>query len=180
MALEIIDLSLKIASYGYTGPIAKPFRMLHSLASHLMEFDSVSNRLPDSFETNRKRLNDYFTKDSSPNYSNTNNGKNLRRSLGEHFVNWIQSYNDGVDEGCPGGTDGCPSYCYEVGGCGIENKCDNECFGLCGEGCDCWSWVCGDCDCHCLCENHDYFCSCESVWEYQCWAFWEWLDDDCD
>jgi hypothetical protein len=31
----------------------------------------------------------------------------------------------------------------------------HDCFGMCGPGCDCWSWVCGDCCYHDFCADHD-------------------------
>jgi hypothetical protein len=34
----------------------------------------------------------------------------------------------------------------------------DECFGLCGPGCSCWEWVCGDCCCHAGCATHDSTC----------------------
>ena len=34
----------------------------------------------------------------------------------------------------------------------------NECYGMCGNGCSCWSWVCGDCCYHGGCAQHDSWC----------------------
>jgi hypothetical protein len=34
----------------------------------------------------------------------------------------------------------------------------NECYGMCGPGCSCWSWVCGDCCYHSGCAKHDSWC----------------------
>jgi hypothetical protein len=33
-----------------------------------------------------------------------------------------------------------------------------DCFGMCGAGCDCWEWVCGDCCSHPVCVVHDGLC----------------------
>ena len=33
-----------------------------------------------------------------------------------------------------------------------------ECLGLCGYGCNCWKFVCGDCCCHLGCYEHDICC----------------------
>ena len=33
-----------------------------------------------------------------------------------------------------------------------------ECFGLCGYGCNCWEWLCGDCCYHLGCHGHDVCC----------------------
>ena len=35
---------------------------------------------------------------------------------------------------------------------------DQECFGLCGYGCSCWWWLCGDCCYHEGCRDHDVCC----------------------
>lgn len=35
---------------------------------------------------------------------------------------------------------------------------NNDCFGMCGRGCSCWSWVCGDCCWHEGCDYHDQQC----------------------
>jgi hypothetical protein len=32
------------------------------------------------------------------------------------------------------------------------------CYGMCGPGCTCWSWVCGDCCFHTGCAVHDDYC----------------------
>jgi hypothetical protein len=34
----------------------------------------------------------------------------------------------------------------------------NDCYGMCGPGCSCWSWVCGDCCYHSGCAKHDSWC----------------------
>jgi len=38
---------------------------------------------------------------------------------------------------------------------------DDECYGLCGYGCQCWSYVCGDCCWHQGCFGHDICCRTE-------------------
>jgi hypothetical protein len=47
---------------------------------------------------------------------------------------------------------------------GYPNSGDG-CFGMCGPGCDCWSWVCGDCCYHYGCAVHDNWCR-EGEWWY--------------
>lgn len=41
----------------------------------------------------------------------------------------------------------------------------NECYGMCGPGCTCWSWVCGDCCYHNGCAHHDSWCR-QGQWYY--------------
>jgi hypothetical protein len=41
----------------------------------------------------------------------------------------------------------------------------NECYGMCGQGCSCWSWVCGDCCYHNGCARHDTWCR-QGQWYY--------------
>jgi hypothetical protein len=41
----------------------------------------------------------------------------------------------------------------------------NECYGMCGYGCSCWSWVCGDCCYHSGCAKHDSWCR-NGQWYY--------------
>jgi hypothetical protein len=41
----------------------------------------------------------------------------------------------------------------------------NNCYGMCGPGCSCWSWVCGDCCYHGGCAKHDQWCR-EGKWYY--------------
>jgi hypothetical protein len=41
----------------------------------------------------------------------------------------------------------------------------DQCYGMCGYGCDCWSWVCGDCCYHNGCAQHDSWCR-SGQWYY--------------
>jgi hypothetical protein len=36
---------------------------------------------------------------------------------------------------------------------------------MCGNGCSCWSWVCGDCCYHGGCARHDDWCR-QGQWYY--------------
>jgi hypothetical protein len=49
--------------------------------------------------------------------------------------------------------------------CDAYPNSGDECFGMCGYGCDCWSWVCGDCCYHGGCAQHDEWCR-EGEWYY--------------
>ena len=41
----------------------------------------------------------------------------------------------------------------------------DSCYGMCGPGCSCWSWVCGDCCYHYGCAVHDSWCR-QGKWYY--------------
>jgi len=41
----------------------------------------------------------------------------------------------------------------------------HDCYGMCGPGCTCWSWVCGDCCYHGGCAKHDSWCR-DGQWYY--------------
>ena len=66
--------------------------------------------------------------------------------------------NDG-SEGCWGGPDEGPNLdrlppC--PAGCEAYPNRDEDCFGMCGPGCQtCWEWICGDCCYHDFCATHD-------------------------
>ena len=48
------------------------------------------------------------------------------------------------------------SYMHCAGTC---PPCPNDkCIGLCGKGCTCWRWICGDCCWHLACYDHDLCC----------------------
>ena len=74
-------------------------------------------------------------------------------------------------------SDDDPNWCVREGGYIDDHYCDNDCLGLCGTGCNCWLWACGDCHCHRDCSEHDTYCSCVSIWSFWCLnVFWI----DCD
>ena len=52
------------------------------------------------------------------------------------------------------------------------NRCPHseQCFGMCGYGCRCWSWVCGDCCVHELCLTHDQCCRNHGFYTLTCFS----------
>jgi hypothetical protein len=56
-----------------------------------------------------------------------------------------------------------PTPATENGYCQAYPNESNDCYGMCGPGCDCWSWVCGDCCYHWGCAVHDNWCR-EGEW----------------
>ena len=56
----------------------------------------------------------------------------------------------------------------------------NDCFGLCGYGCSCWSFVCGDCCLHQYCLTHDDCCRRKGFWSWSCLSVaWKVLGSRC-
>jgi hypothetical protein len=51
------------------------------------------------------------------------------------------------------------------GYCQAYPNSGDSCYGMCGPGCSCWSWVCGDCCYHYGCAVHDSWCR-EGEWYY--------------
>jgi hypothetical protein len=45
-----------------------------------------------------------------------------------------------------------------VGYCDAYPNQGDDCYGMCGPGCSCWSWICGDCCYHYGCAVHDSWC----------------------
>lgn len=52
-----------------------------------------------------------------------------------------------------------------TGYCQAYPNSGDSCYGMCGSGCSCWSWVCGDCCYHGGCAIHDSWCR-EGKWYY--------------
>ena len=52
----------------------------------------------------------------------------------------------------------------------------NNCFGLCGIRCWCWSSVCDDCCVHQFCLTHDECCLRNGYSNWRCWSVvWDWI-----
>jgi hypothetical protein len=51
------------------------------------------------------------------------------------------------------------------GYCQAYPNTSNDCYGMCGPNCSCWSWVCGDCCYHYGCAVHDNWCR-EGEWYF--------------
>jgi hypothetical protein len=51
------------------------------------------------------------------------------------------------------------------GYCTAYPNSGDQCYGMCGYGCSCWSWVCGDCCYHNGCAQHDSWCR-QGQWYY--------------
>ena len=48
----------------------------------------------------------------------------------------------------------------------------DDCFGVCGIGCWCASWFCGDCCVHPGCYGHDYCCGTYGYFSWSCITVW--------
>jgi hypothetical protein len=53
----------------------------------------------------------------------------------------------------------------QEGYCTSYPNSGDSCYGMCGPGCSCWSWVCGDCCYHYGCAVHDSWCR-QGKWYY--------------
>jgi hypothetical protein len=61
----------------------------------------------------------------------------------------------------------------EGGYCTAYPNSGNQCYGMCGRGCSCWSFVCGDCCYHNGCARHDDYCRGSGFWDTaKCWTNW--------
>ena len=65
-----------------------------------------------------------------------------------HHMHSMYAYSE--QETCPECT---------TGRCPYMGDQSNECNGMCGLRCGCWSWVCGDCCVHQGCLDHDNCCT---------------------
>ena len=56
--------------------------------------------------------------------------------------------------------------------CARDKACppckDKNCIGMCGPGCSCWKWVCGDCCYHQGCLGHDICCAEKGMTSWRC------------
>jgi len=50
-------------------------------------------------------------------------------------------------------------------------SCSNSQYGACGDGANCWKFICGDCCCHGGCLLHDFTCSCVDLFHEDCYTF---------
>ena len=63
-----------------------------------------------------------------------------------------------------------------------SNKCPsgNNCFGMCGKGCSCWSFVCGNCCVNQYCLTHDQCCADKGFFSWACLSVaWRVLGSRC-
>ena len=61
-----------------------------------------------------------------------------------------------------------------------NNDYSNNCFGLCGYGCSCWHFVCGDCCVHQFCLTHDQCCADNGFYSWVCMAVvWRQVGTSC-
>ena len=65
-------------------------------------------------------------------------------------------------------------YCANSKSCCGKCPQGGGCLGMCGPGCNCWTWACGDCCYHQGCYDHDLCCKtfiswdCLGVWKFSC------------
>lgn len=54
------------------------------------------------------------------------------------------------------------TYCSNSQKCSKVCPLGPSCTGMCGNGCNCWAWLCGSCDLHVGCYSHDICCGRDS------------------
>ena len=59
------------------------------------------------------------------------------------------------------------THCRSNGRCCYRCPSDDNCLGLCGRGCSCWWWVCGNCCYNQGCYDHDICCGSWNSWGCQ-------------
>jgi len=167
MLVDTYLIALKLAQFGLTGESAPVIKGFHNIVQTLAKQADHENRFTENmrelgYEINSKILSE-------------------KQKSAKDSLLWFEAK---VDESSWLHDKFRYGPCDRYGNCTceIENRsksCGNACFGLCGPNCDCWSWVCGDCVCHCFCFHHDYYCSCIDDLYYMCWNVWLWFDACC-
>ena len=72
--------------------------------------------------------------------------------------------------------------CSNGASCPSSNHCPSgsDCLGLCGKGCNCWRFVCGDCCVHNYCLTHDICCERKGFFSFPCLSVaWRLFGDEC-
>ena len=59
------------------------------------------------------------------------------------------------------------------GSCPYYGDRSNNCFGMCGNKCSCWWWVCDDCCVHQGCVIHDQCCKDHGYWSWECLSLFD-------
>jgi len=150
-------ISLKLAQFGLTGKSAPVVKGFYSIAQTLAKHEAKSSGV----KRYTQAMKDLVAEINS-------------RILEENRKP-VKAQSSTLDAKLIAG----PCDRYSGCTCELNNTCGNQCFGLCGPDCFCWAFVCGDCNCHCFCLHHDYYCSCQGMTNDNCWSIWEWFDACC-
>lgn len=123
--------------YGKTSPVAM---QLNLLALHL-----TKQRVVELDETTRLATNRAVQRARRPAAQPT-------LDLGD-----VAKKSSALNACCPAnGPTGCSTGCSREGlGDLSSDPCGDDCFGMCGNGCDVWETVCGDANVHAICWQHD-------------------------
>ncbi len=71
--------------------------------------------------------------------------------------------------------------CNNVGAACQACPFGDDCSGLCGKGCSCWSFLCGDCCLHLYCLTHDDCCDIHGFFSWSCISVgWKVLGSHCN
>ena len=127
------ELSYQLGKLGISGRAYPPSLLLHALALAAAEQLGIEPARPDVV----------YRIELPPELSEA--GVGLLRTLWPDACDSRQLSVPGVEP---------PASCPEA--CDAFPNRDEDCFGMCGPGCDrCWHWVCGDCCYHAFCAAHD-------------------------
>jgi hypothetical protein len=127
------ELSYQLGKVGITGRAYPPSLLLHAIALGAAEQLGIEPQQPDVL----------YRVELPPELNAA--GVDLLKTL---WPNACDSPEPGVPDVEP------PASCPET--CDAFPNRDEDCFGMCGPGCDrCWHWVCGDCCYHAFCAVHD-------------------------
>merc|ERR1719419_1477347 len=140
LAEHFVALSAKLGGAGYIGPRGQHLQDLHRFAQWMFRYEATGG-----MDRGELIMTEQFER------------VNAIVSASARAGFWVQSMDDLVSFSSSevshsrGGSGR-----SLLGNCGApSSECGNECFGMCGAECSCWSWVCGDCDCWAGCHQHD-------------------------
>lgn len=137
-ALFLMKLSQALGEFGIYGNLSPCSLTLHFTAmfiSRKLSINEIQDKVDlESFDCAERRRNEGLR-----------NSKRLRRSVMREAENSRRVKGDGGVR--------MSRRCYS-----LEKNRDDDCLAMCGRGCSCWKWVCGDCCYHQGCYEHDRCC----------------------
>jgi len=175
-AAHFVELSTKLGAAGYVGPAGVHLQHIHRFALQIYQYatggmvefdDLISSEKWYNMTTEFEKVNAIVYASEQAGYWVETMDDLMTYTSDEQSVNawsWGVIFSPAKN----------PGHCGQP-----WDYCDNEAYGMCGKGAECWSWLCGDCDCYEGCKRHDFYCSCHGMWHPCCWnAAWVSCDDN--